>query len=71
MKLMHKVWIAVLALLLLAAGAGWWLTKPPSANAVKKRAAAVTSAALVDESTYTSALRLAQLANTPKSSRTR
>jgi len=66
MKLMHKVWIAVLALLLLAAGAGWWLTKPPSANAVKKRATAVTSAALVDESTYISALRLAQLANTPE-----
>ncbi len=66
MKAMHKVWLAVVVLLLIAASAGWWLTKPPSANAVKKRAAAVTSAALVDESTYTSALRLAQLAKTPE-----
>jgi len=66
MKLLHKVWIAVLALLLIAAGAGWWLTKPLSPNTVKKRAAAVTSAALVDESTYTTALRLAHLAKTPE-----
>ena len=66
MKAMHKAWLAVLVLLLIAASAGWWLTEPPSANAVKKRAAVVTSAALVDESTYTSALRLAQLAKTPE-----
>ncbi len=66
MKAMHKVWLAVLVLLLIAAGAGWWLTKPLSPNAIKKRAAAVTSAALVDESTYTTALRLAQLAKTPE-----
>ncbi|MGO9514698.1 MAG: mechanosensitive ion channel domain-containing protein [Steroidobacteraceae bacterium] len=64
MKMLHKVWVAVLALMLAAAGAGWWHTRPPSSAVAKKRAAAVTSAALVDESSYTTALRLAQLATT-------
>ena len=64
MKMLHKVWVAVLALMLVAAGAGWWHTRPPSSAVAKKRAAAVTSAALVDESSYTTALRLAQLATT-------
>jgi len=64
MSVLHKVWAAVLALLLIAAAAGWWHTKPPSPTVAKKRAAAVTSAALVDESSYATAQRLAQLATT-------
>jgi small-conductance mechanosensitive channel len=60
----HKVWTALFALLLVAATLGWWHTKPPSAATVKRSAAAMTSAALVDESTYATALRLSRLATT-------
>jgi len=56
----------MLALLLIAAGAGWWHTKPLSLNATNKRTAGVTSTALVDESTYATAQKLAQLATTPE-----
>jgi small-conductance mechanosensitive channel len=66
MSPLHKIWAAGLALLLIAAGAGWWHTKPPSPGSVKKRDTAVSSTALVDESTYATALRLAQLATTPE-----
>ncbi len=66
MSPLHKAWTAGLALLLIAAGAGWWHTKPPSPGSVKKRDTAVTSTALVDESSYATALRLAQLATTPE-----
>ncbi len=66
MKPADKAKGAAFALLLIAAGTGWWLTKPLSPDAVQKRAAAVTSAALVDESTYTTALRVARLAKTPE-----
>jgi small-conductance mechanosensitive channel len=66
MRLMHKLWAVALALLLISAGAGWWYTKPPSLTAPNKRAAAVTSAALVDESTYATAQKLARLATTPE-----
>jgi len=63
--MMHKLSAALLALLLISAGAGWWSTKPISLTAANKRAAEVTSAALVDESTYATAQKLAQLATTP------
>jgi small-conductance mechanosensitive channel len=66
MKVMRKIWAGGLALLLIAAGAGWWHTKPLSLNATNKRGAGVTSAALVDESTYATAQKLAQLATTPE-----
>jgi small-conductance mechanosensitive channel len=56
----------LLALLLLAALAAWWRTAPPSPKLVERRAAAVTSAALVDEGTYATARRLAELAATPE-----
>ncbi len=58
----HKVWMAALVLLLVAAMLGWWHTKPPSAAIVKRSVVAMTSAALVDESTYATALRLSRLA---------
>jgi small-conductance mechanosensitive channel len=66
MSPLNKIWAAGLTLLLIAAGAGWWHTKPPSPSSDKKRDTAVTSTALVDESTYATALRLAQLATTPE-----
>jgi small-conductance mechanosensitive channel len=65
MKMMYKLWAALLALLLISAGAGWWYTKPAPLTAPNKRSAAVTSAALVDESTYATAQKLAQLATAP------
>src|ERR1022692_3870626 len=66
MTMMHKLWAVMLALLLVSAGAGWWYTKPSSLTTPDKRAAAVTSAALVDESTYATAQKLAQLATSPE-----
>ena len=65
MRTMHNLWVTLLALLLISAGAGWWYTKPISLSAATKRAAELTSAALVDESTYATAHKLAQLATTP------
>src|SRR5450631_1043137 len=65
MRTMHKILVTLLALLLISAGAGWWYTKPISLTAANKPAAEVTSAALVDESTYATAQKLAQLATTP------
>ena len=66
MNVTQKIWAGMLALLLIAAGAGWWHTKPLSLNATNKRTAGVTSTALVDESTYATAQKLAQLATTPE-----
>ncbi|MGO9037094.1 MAG: mechanosensitive ion channel domain-containing protein [Steroidobacteraceae bacterium] len=60
-----KVRVGVLALLLILAGAGWWYTKPPPPTAHNK-SAAMGSAPPVDESSYTTAQRLAQLATTPE-----
>ena len=64
--MIQKISAALLALMLLAAGIAWWHTAPPSPKAVARRAAAVTSSALVDESAYATAQRLAQLATTPQ-----
>jgi small-conductance mechanosensitive channel len=64
--MIHKIWAALLALLLVAAGVAWWQTAPPSPKIIEKRAAAVTSSALVDESTYATAQRMAALAATPE-----
>ena len=61
MSTMQKISAGVLALLLVLAAAAWIHTAPPSARATKKSAAAAAANALVDESTYTTALRLAQL----------
>jgi len=55
-----------LLLLLAVTGIAWWKTAPPTAKVTKQRAAAVAAAALVDESTYATAQRLALLADTPE-----
>ena len=62
---MQKISTLVLVLLLAAAGVAWWKTAPPTAKVTKQRAAAAAAAELVDQSTYTTAQRLARLAETP------
>jgi small-conductance mechanosensitive channel len=59
----EKILCAVLALLLIAAGFAWWKTEPTTIEA-RKTTAAITSTDLVDQSTYTTAQRLTQLAFT-------
>jgi small-conductance mechanosensitive channel len=59
--LAEKILCAVLAALLIAAGIAWWETAPATI-AARKNSAAITSTDLVDQSTYTTAQRLAQLA---------
>jgi small-conductance mechanosensitive channel len=65
MTVTQKISTLLLALLLAAAGIGWWKTAPPTARMTKQRAAALAAAELVDQSTYTTAQRLARLAQTP------
>jgi small-conductance mechanosensitive channel len=60
----QKIATILLTLLLAAAGIGWWKTAPPTARVTKQRAAALAAAELVDQSTYTTAQRLARLAAT-------
>jgi small-conductance mechanosensitive channel len=66
MKVIPRIFTLVLLLLLLLAAAGiaWWKTAPPTARVTKQRAAALAAAELVDQSTYTTAQRLARLAET-------
>jgi small-conductance mechanosensitive channel len=61
----EKILGAVLGLLLIAAGIAWRKTAPPSPHAPTGNAA-ITSTDLVDQSTYTTAQRLAQLAIAPE-----
>jgi small-conductance mechanosensitive channel len=62
----QKISTLVLALLLAVAGVAWWKTAPPTAKVTKQRAAALAAAEVVDQSTYTTAQRLARLAETPE-----
>src|SRR5258708_27805971 len=66
MTIAQKLSTILLLLLLAAAGIGWWKTAPPTARVTKQRAAALAAAGLVDQSTYTTAQRLARLATTPQ-----
>src|SRR5216684_2260551 len=66
MTIAQKLSTILLVLLLAAAGIGWWKTAPPTARVTKQRAAALAAAELVDQSTYTTAQRLARLATTPE-----
>jgi small-conductance mechanosensitive channel len=61
----EKIIAAVLGLLLVAASIAWWKTAPPTLGASKANAA-ITSTDLVDQSTYSTAQRLALLAITPE-----
>jgi small-conductance mechanosensitive channel len=62
--MIQKITSALLCVLLVAAVVAWWKTAPPSPKVVARRAAVVTSSALVDESAYATAQRVAQLATT-------
>ena len=64
--MIQKISAALLAVLLIGAGVAWWQTSPPSPKTIARRAAAVTSAALVDETAYATAQRMAQLASSPQ-----
>ena len=64
--MIQKISAALLAVVLIGAGVAWWQTAPPSPKTIARRAAAVTSAALVDETAYATAQRMAQLANSPQ-----
>ena len=64
--MIQKLSAALLAVLLIGAGIAWWKTSPPSPKVMAQRAAAVTSAALVDETAYATAQRLALLATSPQ-----
>src|SRR5258706_11361275 len=66
MTIAQKLSTTLLVLLLAAAGIGWWKTAPPTARVTKQRAAALAAAELVDQSTYTTAQRLARAPTTPQ-----
>jgi hypothetical protein len=66
MTTVQKISSGVLALLLVLCAAAWIHTAPPTARATKKNAAAAAANALVDESTYATALRLSQLPAAPE-----
>jgi small-conductance mechanosensitive channel len=66
LTLTEKILSVALGLLLILAGIAWWKTAPPTLRAGKVNAAAIASTDLVDQSTYTTAQRLAQLAIAPE-----
>jgi small-conductance mechanosensitive channel len=66
LTLAEKSLSGALGLSLILAGAAWWKTAPPMLRARKTQVAAITSTDLVDQSTYSTAQRLAQTAVTPE-----
>jgi small-conductance mechanosensitive channel len=64
--LTERILGAALALLLILAGVAWWKTAPPTLHARKAQVAAITATNLVDQSTYSMAQRLEQIAVTPE-----
>jgi Mechanosensitive ion channel len=66
MSMFEKILTGMLAVLLIAGAVAWYRTAPPTLKAQKKAVAAVTSTDLVDESSYATAHRLAQLAAVPE-----
>jgi small-conductance mechanosensitive channel len=64
--LKERILGAALALLLILAGVAWWKTAPPALHARKAQVAAITATNLVDQSTYSMAQRLEQIAVTPE-----
>jgi small-conductance mechanosensitive channel len=65
-SILEKILWGTLALLLIAAGIAWWKTAPPTLKTRKNTVAALTATDLVDQSTYTTAQRLSQLALLPE-----
>jgi small-conductance mechanosensitive channel len=65
LTLTEKILAAALGVLLILAAFAWWKTAPATIHA-RTAKAAITSTDLVDQSTYTTAQRLAQLAIAPE-----
>jgi small-conductance mechanosensitive channel len=65
LTLTERILGAVLGVLLIAAAIAWWKTAPATLHA-RTADAAIASTDLVDQSTYTTAQRLAQLAIAPE-----
>jgi small-conductance mechanosensitive channel len=65
LTLTEKILAAALGVLLILAAFAWWKTAPATIHA-RTAKAAITSTDLVDQSTYTTAQRLAQLATAPE-----
>ena len=65
LTLTEKILAAALGILLIVAAFAWWKTAPATIHA-RTAKAAITSTDLVDQSTYTTAQRLAQLAIAPE-----
>jgi small-conductance mechanosensitive channel len=65
-SIVEKFLFAALALLLILAGAAWWKTAAPKLSVRKKQVAAITATDLVDQSSYATALRMVQSAQTPQ-----
>ena len=66
LTLKERILGAALALLLILAGVAWWKTAPPTLHGTKSQVAAITATNLVDQSTYSMAQRLEQIAVTPE-----
>jgi small-conductance mechanosensitive channel len=66
LTLTEKILGATLALLLIVVSSAWWKTAPQTLRARKTTVAAITSTDLVDQTTYLTAQRLAQVAITPE-----
>ncbi|SRR5579859_801010 len=66
LTLAERIAGVALAVLLILAGVAWWKTSPPTLRAKKPSAAAITATNLVDQGTYSTAQRLAQIAVTPE-----
>jgi small-conductance mechanosensitive channel len=66
LTLTEKILGAALGLLLILASVAWWKTAPPKPGARKSAVAAIASTDLVDQTTYLTAQRLAQVAITPE-----
>jgi len=62
--IVDRILWAVLTILLIVGAVAWWKTAPPTLLARKTHIATIASTDLVDQSTYETALRLAQIALT-------
>ena len=66
LTLTEKILGATLGLLLILVGITWWKTAPPAPGTKKSAVAAIAYTDLVDQTTYVTARRLAQVAITPE-----
>ena len=65
-SIVDRILWAVLSILLIVGAVAWWKTAPPTFLVRKTNIATIASTDLVDQSTYETAQRLAQIALTPE-----